>query len=69
MWKLVRGAGSRGFGTLAGTPGAGTTTTAQPTAAGGDVVSELERLSRLRREGTISEAEFERLKKSALDNL
>lgn len=68
MWKLARSAGSGSFGDLMGTPGAGTTM-AQPTAAGGNVVSELERLSRLRREGTISEAEFERLKKRALDSI
>jgi hypothetical protein len=45
-------------------------TPAQPaTGGGGDVVAELERINRLRREGAITEQEFERLKKSALERL
>jgi hypothetical protein len=67
--KLTRAASSGDLSKLpAGMLGSAVTPT-QPAGGGGDVVSELERINRLRREGAISEQEFERLKKSALERL
>jgi hypothetical protein len=69
LWKLTRATSSGEVGGMVdatvGTPGP-----AQPAAGGGgDAVSEIERADRLRREGAITDAEFERLKKEALDRL
>jgi hypothetical protein len=68
LWNVTRAAGSGDVGrVIDATAG---TARAQPHAAGGDdVVSELERLARLRREGAITESEFERLKQQALERL
>lgn len=68
LWKLTRASSSGDVGKMIEATGA-TMGTARNPAGGGDVVSELERLSRLRRGGTISEQEFERLKKRALDSI
>lgn len=68
MWKMTRAASSGDVGRMMEATGA-TAQATQPATGDDDVVSELERLSRLRREGAISEQEFERLKKQALDRI
>jgi hypothetical protein len=69
LWKLTR-AGSAGDVNEV-LKAAGATSTARPASGGGggDAVSEIERADRLRREGAISDAEFERIKKNALEKL
>jgi hypothetical protein len=67
LWKMTRAAGSGEVGRMMdatiGTPAPGAA------AGGGDAVSKIERADRLRREGTITDAEFERLKREALNRL
>jgi hypothetical protein len=67
LWKMTRAASSGEVGRMVdatiGTPAQGTA------AGGGDAVSEIERADRLRREGAITDAEFERLKREALNRL
>ena len=67
-WKLTRAAGAGDMAKVMETFGA-TVATPPPGSGASGVVSELERLSRLRREGTISEQEFQELKKRALDRI
>ena len=65
--KMTRAAGSGDLAKLAEMTGAGTVV--QPTGSGGDVTAELERLNTLRKEGAITDQEFEQLKRRALDRL
>jgi hypothetical protein len=73
LWKLTRAAKSGDVGEVVAVSGGGATGPAARSRATGapaaDPVSELERLNRLRREGAISDAEFERLKRSVLDRI
>ena len=58
LWKMTRAAQSGDYGTLTQAGGA----SGFPAAAGGDVSVELERLNSLRKEGAISDAEYEQLR-------
>ena len=72
IWKLTRATSSGDLGRIMEASGASVTTSASGAgapAAGGDAVSEIERADRLRREGAITDAEFERIKKQALERL
>jgi hypothetical protein len=69
LWKITRAAGSGDVEAVREASGASAWTRAGVGGTGGNFVSELERLATLRREGAISDAEFERLKKQALDRL
>ena len=72
MERILSRATPSSWRTQIGTPGAGTVGGTGPTrgfgsaAAGGEAVDKLERLSRLRSEGAITEAEFEKLKREIL---
>lgn len=68
LWKLTRSATSGEFGRMTDAT-FGTAEPPRTATVGGDAVSEIERADRLRREGAISDAEFERLKKQALEKL
>ena len=65
LWKLTRAAQSGDYATLTQVGTAG----GFPAAAGGDVSAELERLNTLRKEGAITDAEYEQLKKNALERI
>jgi hypothetical protein len=65
--KMTRAAGSGDLARLAEMTGTGPVV--QPTGSGGDVAVELERLNTLRKEGAITEQEFEQLKRRALDRI
>ena len=67
LWKLTRAAGAGDVAMMRDVTGASDWSRAG--VGGGDAVSEIERADKLRREGAITEAEFERLKKQALDRL
>jgi hypothetical protein len=72
LWRLTRAATSGDVAKVMEASGAKTATTptsATPAEGGGDAVSEIERADRLRREGAITDAEFERIKKRALERL
>jgi len=68
VWKMTRAASSGGVSRMMDAT-IGTPQPAQAATGGGDAVSEIERADRLRREGAITDAEFERLKKQALERL
>jgi len=63
--RMTRAAGSGDYAKLAEMTGTGVFS--QP--GGGDVTAELERLNALRKEGAISEQEFQQLKRRALDSI
>ena len=65
LWKLTRAAQSGDYGALTQIGAA----SGFPAAAGGDVSAELERLNTLRKEGAITDAEYEQLKKTALERI
>jgi hypothetical protein len=68
LWKMTRAATSGEVSRMTDAT-VGTAAPTRRTAGGGDAVSEIERADRLRREGAITDAEFERLKKQALDRI
>ena len=69
LWKLTRSATSGDVGRVMDAT-IGTAQPGQSTTGEGDAVSEIERADRLRREGAISDAEFERTgREQALDRL
>jgi hypothetical protein len=70
IYKLTRAAASGDLSKLPeGMLGHVVTPTQPATGGGGDVVAELERINRLRRDGAITEHEFSELKRRALERL
>jgi hypothetical protein len=72
LWDITKAARSGDLDRIvevSGAPAASAGASQWRTGGGGDAVSELERLAALKRDGAISDAEFERLKRQVLDRI